>query len=135
MTRPRHTYRVECGACGDRRAWLTATAYTHDGRPAGKVLPNSPGGPLDGPCPACGTTDTALVRRCWVKPGPELDENIPWRYVGVDPPRQKYPTGLWPEPVQLADRVYPDPYRTSEHDPHAGQLPPAGGQLTIAVAS
>jgi hypothetical protein len=135
VSRPRFTYRVECGACGHRRAWLTATAYMPDGRIAGRVTPNSPGGPLDHACPECGTTDPQMVRRCWIKAGPELNIDLLWRYVGAEPPRQPFPTGLWPEPVALADVVYPDPHRADEHDPLAGPIAPVGQQLAIGVLS
>lgn len=134
MTDHRHIYRVECGACGLRRVWRTGRAYAHDGRESGSVIPNGPGGPLDAPCPTCGTTDRTHVRRCWV---PAAGLAAGWRYVGMAQPDRGYrvdlPDGDWPEPVQLADVTWPDPMVGP--DPHAGALPPVGGQLTIQVAA
>ena len=112
---PRFVYRAECGACGHRRAWMTAARYSAEGREIGRVQPNSPGGPMDDPCPSCGTDDKAHVRRCWHGwEGPHVrPENEPhrWRYAGVAQPgkgwRVPMPEGPWPEPVQMADEIAP----------------------------
>ena len=105
--RPRFQYRAECGACGHRRAWRTADHIDDAGQVIGTVTPNSPGGPLDRPCPACGTAEREHVRRCWHGPHQLLKDDSAWRYAGVGLPGQGWrvplPPGDWPKPVQLPD--------------------------------
>lgn len=144
FVRPRFTYRAECGACGYRRAWLTATSYCSDGTESESVSPSSPGGELDAPCPACGTTEDVHVRRCWHGPhehrtSTENDGSgrAVWSYAGVGQPGQGWrvpmPDGAWPDPVQLPDITHPDPARGRDTpDPYAGALPQVGGQMALA---
>lgn len=110
-----------------------------NGKLAGTVAPTMVGGPLDQPCPGCGTVDPQPLHRAWVLGATITDPSArSWRYVGVIQPDIEYrvplPAGSWPDPVILPDVTYPDPYRRAE-DPHAGALPQVGGQLAFVVAA
>lgn len=141
FTPPRWPYHCECGACGHRRTIIGARAFDHRGRETGMHGPSSPGGPMDEPCAACGTTDPDHLRRYWVgadtyKSGEPVFE---WRYIGRGQPvhgyRVPHPDGPWPPAEVMQDITHPNPVLGPHADQHAGELPPVGGQLTIAAAA
>lgn len=112
--RPTFYTRSECGACGHRRAWTHALHLSAEGVEIGTVSPNSPGGPLDDPCPACGCEDRTAVARCWRGPHSRRVDGSAWRYNGPGQPGQGWKVPMpdedgagWPAAVPLADVTAP----------------------------
>jgi len=111
---------AECGACGHRRAFRSGEVFDHHGQCVATNGPGGPGGVLDDPCPACGTTDPDHTHRYWIgahtyKSGEPV---FTWRYLGRAQPGRGYrvphPDGEWPAVVQLPDIHRPDPEADGE---------------------